>query len=62
MVFVCRVDAIEPALRRSGRFDTEIEVTTPTEEERFDILKVEYNVLIFLCIIWPILRQSSSTY
>ncbi|KAG8655545.1 cell division control protein 48 homolog B isoform X2 [Manihot esculenta] len=35
-----RVDAIEPALRRSGRFDTEIEVTTPTEEERFEILKL----------------------
>ncbi|XP_021671977.2 cell division control protein 48 homolog B isoform X2 [Hevea brasiliensis] len=35
-----RVDAIDPALRRSGRFDTEIEVTTPTEEERFQILKL----------------------
>ncbi|KDP42873.1 hypothetical protein JCGZ_23815 [Jatropha curcas] len=35
-----RVDAIEPALRRSGRFDAEIEVTTPTEEERLQILKL----------------------
>ncbi|KAK9277446.1 hypothetical protein L1049_006989 [Liquidambar formosana] len=35
-----RVDAIDPALRRSGRFDAEIEVTTPTEEERFQILKL----------------------
>ncbi|XP_010258026.1 PREDICTED: cell division control protein 48 homolog B [Nelumbo nucifera] len=35
-----RVDAIDPALRRSGRFDAEIEVTTPTEEERFQILQL----------------------
>ncbi|KAK4357993.1 hypothetical protein RND71_023603 [Anisodus tanguticus] len=32
-------DAIDPALRRAGRFDAEIEVTTPTEEERLHILK-----------------------
>ncbi|KAL2320053.1 hypothetical protein Fmac_029022 [Flemingia macrophylla] len=35
-----RVDAIDPALRRYGRFDAEIEVTVPNEEERFQILKV----------------------
>ncbi|KAL6990792.1 Cell division control protein 48 B [Sarracenia purpurea var. burkii] len=35
-----RVDAIDPVLRRSGRFDAEIEVTTPNEEERFQILKL----------------------
>ncbi|KAK7271275.1 hypothetical protein RJT34_27036 [Clitoria ternatea] len=35
-----RVDAIDPALRRSGRFDAEIEVTVPNEEERFQILKL----------------------
>ncbi|XP_050230454.1 cell division control protein 48 homolog B-like [Mercurialis annua] len=35
-----RVDAIDPALRRTGRFDAEIEVTPPTEEERFHILKL----------------------
>ncbi|KAI5678885.1 hypothetical protein M9H77_09835 [Catharanthus roseus] len=35
-----RVDAIDPALRRSGRFDAEIEVTTPSEEERFRILQL----------------------
>ncbi|KAG9151928.1 hypothetical protein Leryth_002194 [Lithospermum erythrorhizon] len=35
-----RVDAIDPALRRSGRFDAEVEVTTPSEEERFQILKL----------------------
>ncbi|CAL5337877.1 unnamed protein product [Camellia sinensis] len=32
-------DVIDPALRRSGRFDTEIEVTIPNEDERFQILK-----------------------
>ncbi|XP_019433602.1 PREDICTED: cell division control protein 48 homolog B [Lupinus angustifolius] len=35
-----RVDAIDPALRRSGRFDAEIEVSVPNEEERFQILKL----------------------
>ncbi|GAV83867.1 AAA domain-containing protein [Cephalotus follicularis] len=35
-----RVDAIDPALRRAGRFDAEIEVTTPNEEERLKILKL----------------------
>ncbi|XP_030959456.1 cell division control protein 48 homolog B-like [Quercus lobata] len=35
-----RVDAMDPALRRSGRFDAEVEVTTPTEEERLQILKL----------------------
>lgn len=40
VVHVHRVDAIDPALRRSGRFDSEIDVTTPNEEERLDILKV----------------------
>ncbi|KAJ8548027.1 hypothetical protein K7X08_021263 [Anisodus acutangulus] len=35
-----RPDAIDPALRRDGRFDAEIEVTTPTEEERLHIVKV----------------------
>ncbi|KAL2895603.1 Cell division control protein 48-like protein B, partial [Bienertia sinuspersici] len=33
-----RIDAIDPALRRSGRFDAEIEVTTPNERERLQIL------------------------
>ncbi|KAL5725575.1 Cell division control protein 48 B [Ranunculus cassubicifolius] len=35
-----RVEAIDPALRRSGRFDAEFEVTTPTEDERLQILKL----------------------
>ncbi|CAJ1931890.1 unnamed protein product [Sphenostylis stenocarpa] len=35
-----RVDAIDPALRRSGRFDAEIEVTVPNEEDRYQILKL----------------------
>ncbi|KNA03964.1 hypothetical protein SOVF_204140 [Spinacia oleracea] len=33
-----RIDNIDPALRRSGRFDAEIEVTTPNELERLQIL------------------------
>ncbi|XP_027914277.1 cell division control protein 48 homolog B isoform X2 [Vigna unguiculata] len=35
-----RVDAIDPALRRYGRFDAEIEVTVPNEEDRYQILKL----------------------
>lgn len=34
------MDAVDPALRRFGRFDDEIEVTTPSEEERLQILQV----------------------
>ncbi|KAL6582999.1 Cell division control protein 48 B [Orobanche minor] len=42
-----RVDALDPTLRRSGRFDAEIEVTTPSEEERLQILKLyTKNVLL----------------
>ncbi|KAL8518509.1 hypothetical protein ACS0TY_009756 [Phlomoides rotata] len=35
-----RADAIDPALRRSGRFDAEVEVSTPNEADRFRILKL----------------------
>ncbi|HUU76159.1 MAG TPA: CDC48 family AAA ATPase [Methanoregulaceae archaeon] len=35
-----RVDAIDPALRRPGRFDREIEIGVPTEPDRIDILKI----------------------
>ncbi|CAN1319484.1 Cell division control protein 48 homolog B [Linum perenne] len=41
-----RVDAVDSALRRSGRFDNEIEVTTPSEEERFQILKLYTKKLL----------------
>ncbi|KAJ6804851.1 cell division control protein 48-like protein B isoform X1 [Iris pallida] len=35
-----RVDAIDAALRRPGRFDSEIEVTVPSVEERLQILEL----------------------
>ncbi|XP_010932340.1 cell division control protein 48 homolog B isoform X1 [Elaeis guineensis] len=35
-----RVDGIDPALRRPGRFDSEIEVTVPTMDERLQILEL----------------------
>ncbi len=35
-----RPNAIDPALRRPGRFDREIEVPVPNEEARYEILKV----------------------
>ncbi|AUV81752.1 AAA family ATPase [Salinigranum rubrum] len=35
-----RVDAIDPALRRGGRFDREIEIGVPNEEGRREVLEV----------------------
>lgn len=35
-----RIDAVDPALRRAGRFDSEVEVAVPTVEERLLILKL----------------------
>jgi transitional endoplasmic reticulum ATPase len=35
-----RVDAIDPALRRPGRFDREIEIGVPNEVDRGEILKI----------------------
>ncbi len=35
-----RVDAIDAALRRPGRFDREIEIGVPSEQDRIDILKI----------------------
>ncbi|KAJ8476260.1 hypothetical protein OPV22_019987 [Ensete ventricosum] len=35
-----RVDGIDPAMRRPGRFDSEIEVTVPTIDERLQILEL----------------------
>lgn len=49
MVFpdlVKRVDAIDPALRRAGRFDALVEVSTPNEDDRLKILQVIIEFLI----------------
>ena len=35
-----RPDSIDPALRRPGRFDREIEIGIPDDEGRFDILSI----------------------
>ncbi|MCO5608941.1 hypothetical protein L7F22_063159 [Adiantum nelumboides] len=35
-----RINSIDPALRRPGRFDREIEITAPNGQERFEILKL----------------------
>lgn len=34
-----RPDALDPALRRAGRFDRELEVGVPTPAQRLDILR-----------------------
>lgn len=41
------MDAIDPALRRYGRFDIETEVTVPNEMERLQILEVSGRNTIF---------------
>lgn len=35
-----RLDAVDPALRRPGRFDREIEIGVPSEIDRIEILKI----------------------
>jgi len=35
-----RLDAIDPALRRPGRFDREIEIGVPNEEDRLEVLRI----------------------
>ena len=37
-----RPNALDPALRRPGRFDREIEIGIPDEEGRFDIFTDTY--------------------
>lgn len=46
-----RVDAIDPALRRNGRFDVEIEVTVPNEKERLQILEVTLRDTFFRLLL-----------
>ena len=35
-----RIDAVDPALRRPGRFDREIEIGVPDREDRLEILRI----------------------
>jgi len=35
-----RVNSVDPALRRPGRFDREVEISVPNKEGRLDILKI----------------------
>lgn len=36
-----RIDTIDPALRRPGRFDREIEIGVPSESDRLEILQIQ---------------------
>lgn len=40
-----RIDAVDPALRRSGRFDKELYFPLPSTQSRKEILQVSYFVL-----------------
>ncbi len=61
-----RIDAIDPALRRPGRFDREIEIGVPDREGRFEILQIhtrnmpiepEYRVDFVLEALRSLYRQ-----
>lgn len=36
---------MDPALRRPGRFDSEVEVAVPTAEERLQIIQVDLKLI-----------------
>ena len=36
-----RIDAIDPALRRPGRFDREIEIGVPDQKDRLEIFQIQ---------------------
>ncbi|KAI0493057.1 hypothetical protein KFK09_027333 [Dendrobium nobile] len=58
-----RVDAIDPALRRPGRFDTEIEVSVPTADERLKILELySRNVKLNHKVDLQVIAQSCNGY
>ncbi|XP_020590596.1 cell division control protein 48 homolog B isoform X2 [Phalaenopsis equestris] len=58
-----RVDAIDPALRRPGRFDTEIEVSVPTPDERRMILELySRNLKIDQKVDLQVIAQSCNGY
>ncbi|KAH7387934.1 hypothetical protein KP509_16G049300 [Ceratopteris richardii] len=40
-----RINSIDPALRRPGRFDREIEITAPNAQERYEILQLHASRL-----------------
>src|SRR3972149_3917609 len=40
IIFIDEIDSIDPALRRPGRFDREIEIGIPDEEGRYEILNI----------------------
>ena len=40
-----RIDLVDPALRRPGRFDLEIEFRVPSKEERYEILKIHTRLV-----------------
>jgi len=40
-----RLDAIDPALRRPGRFDREIEIGVPSNSDRIEILKIHTKAM-----------------
>jgi transitional endoplasmic reticulum ATPase len=39
-----RIEAVDAALRRPGRFDREIEVTIPSAEERTEVLVMSLHL------------------
>ncbi len=60
---VRNIDLIEPALRRSGRFDREIEIGLPNESARVKILKIHtYNMPLSVDIRIEDLAQQTNGF
>jgi transitional endoplasmic reticulum ATPase len=50
-----RINSIDPALRRPGRFDRELEISVPDKKGRLNILKIHTRAMPF----WIVMRKNN---
>ncbi len=61
VVFVAatnRIDLLDPAILRAGRFDEKVRIARPSTEGRFDILKVLPPISHAQDLLWPSRKTS----
>jgi ATP-dependent Zn protease len=56
------VDAIDPTLRREGRFDSEVKVVVATVQERLLILKVVFDVIFHKLLFFSFSLLHKNSY
>jgi ATP-dependent 26S proteasome regulatory subunit len=56
------VDAIDPTLRRAGRFDSEVKVVVATVQERLLILKVVFDVIFHKLLFFSFSLLHKNSY